>query len=182
MIVGLDLAGSEKRPTGVAFLGKTMQTCLLFTDEEIISVCGGAELVAIDAPLSLPKRGSLRKGDRKLIEMGFRVFPPLFSGMKQLTERGIRLVAKLRRRTKVIEIHPRTSGLILFGTDDRREWLRRIREIYPLRNPTQHEIDAVLAALTGKFYLEGKTRKVGNIVIPKTAFQAGPPSEKGSKG
>jgi len=176
LIVGLDLAGSEKRPTGVAFLDQKLQTCILFTDEEILSACGGVKLVAIDAPLSLPRKGGLREGDKKLIRMGFRVFPPLFSGMKSLTRRGMRLAAKLRGETKVIEIHPRTSGLILFRTDERSEWLRRIRKIYPLRSPSEHEIDAVLAALTGKLHLEGKTRKVGNIIIP--TFQAGQLSEK----
>jgi predicted nuclease with RNAse H fold len=29
---------------------------------------------------ALPRRGKLREEDRKLIRMGFRVFPPLFSG------------------------------------------------------------------------------------------------------
>lgn len=181
MIVGVDLAGSEKRPTGIAFLDQTVQTCLLFTDEEILSVCEGAELVAIDAPLSLPKKGGLRKGDRRLIEMGFRVFPPLFSGMRLLTRRGMRLAAKLRRKTEVIEIHPRTSGLILFETDKKTELLKKLRKIWPLRNPSEHEIDAVLAALTGKLYLEGKTRKVGNIVIPQITSRAGQPFGKDLK-
>jgi predicted nuclease with RNAse H fold len=170
LIVGIDLAGSERRPTGVAFLGSTLQTCVVFSDEEILCTCEGAQLAAIDAPLSLPRRGKLREGDRELIRMGFRVFPPLFSGMKSLTHRGIRLATRLRRRTKVIEVHPRTSGLILFGTDQRGKWVERLREFgYHLESPCEHELDAALAALTGKLYLEGKTKKVGNIVIPREA-------------
>ncbi len=168
MIVGIDLAGDEKRPTGIALLGPTLRARLLFTDEEILRACEGAELVAIDAPLSLPRKGKLRKGDRELIQIGFRVFPPLFSGMRLLTRRGMRLAARLRKKTKVIEVHPRTSGLILFGTGERERWVEELREAgYPLENPCEHEIDAALAAFTGKLWLEGKTRKVGNIVIPQ---------------
>ncbi|MEM2282976.1 MAG: DUF429 domain-containing protein [Candidatus Hadarchaeales archaeon] len=170
LIVGVDLAGSERRPTGIALLGRTLSTKTVHAEEEILEACRGAGLVAIDAPLSLPRKGGLRKGDRELIRMGYRVFPPLFSRMRMLTRRGMGLAAKLRREgIRVIEIHPRTSGLILFGTEDRRLWLRKLARLGVKRTASEHELDAALAALTGKLYLEGKTRKVGNIVIPLKA-------------
>lgn len=170
LIVGVDLAGSERRPTGIAFLGRTLSTKTVHAEEEILEACKGAGLVAIDAPLSLPRKGGLREGDRGLIRMGYRVFPPLFSRMRMLTRRGMRLAAKLRREgIRVIEIHPRTSGLILFGAGDRKLWLRKLVKLGVKRTASEHELDAALAALTGKLYLEGKTRRVGSIVIPLKA-------------
>ncbi len=166
MIVGLDLAGSPERPTGVAFLERRLQTCTLFQDEEIIVACQDTKLVAIDAPLSLPKKGALRKCDRDLIRMGYRVLPPLLGGMRALTLRGIRLARLIRKSgTEVIEIHPRTSALILFGEEDRKKWLRHLEKLGG-RPRNKHEIDAAVAALTGKLFLEKKTRNVGRIVIP----------------
>ena len=176
-IVGIDLAGLEKNPSGIAILaGRKFKTVLVHTDEEIIELCmrERPRVVAIDAPLSLPARGSLRQADRSLIERGLRVFPPTFAGMRSLTQRGIRLASELRdRRFKVIEIHPRTSGMVLFGKSDRRVWIKGLRE-RGLKIKIQlsaHEIDAAVAALTGALYLQKKTEEVGGkvegkIIIP----------------
>ena len=53
-IIGLDLAGVETRPTGFCLLEDLIaETCLLYTDREIIqkaTECNPA-LIAIDAPL-----------------------------------------------------------------------------------------------------------------------------------
>ena len=55
--VGLDLAGSPKRPTGICMLERNRaDVAVLYTDEEILRAIGDrARAVAIDAPLSLPK-------------------------------------------------------------------------------------------------------------------------------
>ena len=56
-IVGLDLSGVETRPTGFCKL-KDMkaETCLIFTDKEILKKTGYAnsQMVAVDALLCLP--------------------------------------------------------------------------------------------------------------------------------
>jgi len=165
--LGIDLAGVPDKPTGLAvFNGKSARVRTLHTDREILETCRQIQpaVIAIDAPLSRPRRGSLRKCDRILIERGLRVFPPLFGGMKKLTERGIRLAKNLRRsRFEVIEIHPRTSGILLFGTPERSRWTRQMREA-GLTIPDEmsvHEIDALVAALTGWFYLMSGTEAVG---------------------
>jgi len=58
LVVGLDLAGVEGRPTGLCVLDyMKAETSLVYTDEEILKRIKGIrpEIVAIDAPLSLPK-------------------------------------------------------------------------------------------------------------------------------
>lgn len=179
---GIDLAGKAENPSGFARLvGRRFDTELLYTDEEIIGICTRERprVVAIDSPLSTPRRGSLRAADRRLIERGLRVFPPTFAGMRSLTERGIRIAAELQKRNlEVIEIHPRSSGLVLFGSSDRRFWVKSIQKkgwrIKP--GTSEHEVDAALAALTGALYLRKKTEAVGEkaggtIIIPIKSFE-----------
>ncbi|MEM3047560.1 MAG: DUF429 domain-containing protein, partial [Candidatus Bathyarchaeia archaeon] len=79
LVVGLDLAGVESRPSGFCVLdGMRAETCLLYADEEIAQRIREAKpmIVAVDAPLSLPpgrvsieeRTGThLRECDRELI-------------------------------------------------------------------------------------------------------------------
>ena len=128
------------------------------------------EVIAIDAPLTLPRgrccfddtccgTRKIRECDRALISMGFRVFPPGFSFMKQLTLRGKAMREKLETQGfKVIEAHPRTSKRIL-----------GIEKFEGSHN--EHENDACAAALTAFLYAQGKCREIGDdegmIVIPE---------------
>jgi len=86
-VTGIDLAGSSRNPTGWAPLkNKTLQTRLLYTDNEIIenTVRNHPALIAIDAPLSLPKKGEFfRKTDKERIRKGYRVLPPNCPAMKK---------------------------------------------------------------------------------------------------
>ena len=177
-IIGIDLAGRATNPSGFALLsGRKISTRLVYSDGEIVELCVGERpaLIAIDAPLSMPKRGNLRKADASLIKRGLRVFPPTFAGMRLLTERGVHLAGKLRTKgLQVIEIHPRTSGALLFKTPDRRRWVTKLNKkgMKLKKSASEHEIDAVLAALTGALYLKKKTEEVGaadegTIIIPR---------------
>lgn len=177
-IIGIDLAGKEDNPTGIAWFYNRMLTSeLRYRDQDIVKRCLEIKpkAIAIDAPLSLPKEGVLRKADKELISLGFRVFPPTFAGMKKLTLRGIRISSKLRAKGfDVIEVHPLTSGKIIFGSPDRKVWVygMRIRGIRLRRLSCAHEIDAALAALTAFFWLRGKFDGIGEagegiIIIPK---------------
>ncbi|MDI6642586.1 MAG: DUF429 domain-containing protein [Candidatus Hodarchaeaceae archaeon] len=176
-VIGIDLAGLATNPSGFAILvGRTFKTQLIYSDEQMIELCvkEKPDLVAIDAPLSLPKRGNLRDADLSLIKRGLRVFPPTFTGMRSLTARGILLTKKLRtRKIKVIEIHPRTSGITIFKTANRSQWRKKLKKMgFCLRGgKSRHELDAVLAAFTGTLHLRGKTEEIGKvgegtIVIP----------------
>lgn len=177
--LGLDLAGAATNPTGYALLSrKRFRTGLIYSNEEILDLCcrERPKLIALDAPLSFPRRGGLRKADRELIRRGYRVFPPGFGGMRRLTERAIELARKLRRRGfKVIEIHPRTSGVVLFNTPERRKWLLELRGEGWRLSPSlsKHEVDAVLAAYTAWLHALGRTELVGSpreglIAVPLT--------------
>ncbi|MEA1905107.1 MAG: DUF429 domain-containing protein [Candidatus Hadarchaeota archaeon] len=176
--IGIDLAGKEPNPSGFAvLLNYEIKTRLVYPDEEILQLCTHErpDIVAIDAPLSFPREGNLRSADAQLIHHGYRVLPPTFGGMRALTGRGIQLAKKLRARSvRIIEIHPRTSGRILFGTPNREEWLLKLeREGWEVRGGTSdHEVDAAIATLTGLLYLSKKTEEVGEpeegkIVIPR---------------
>ena len=107
VVVGIDLAGSPKRPTGLCVLRDlTAETRVAFSDDEIIEFVTAARpaLVPIDAPLSLPKgRRSvhdrsgehLRECDRELLRRGIRFFPVTLGPMRMLTERGLALKKRL---------------------------------------------------------------------------------------
>lgn len=118
--VGIDLAGVESRPTGFCLMDDNLvdNSFLFYTDEEIIAetIKGQPDVVAIDAPLSLPRgRESLwirsnihlRECDRELLKMRIKFFPLTLGPMRQLTERGMRLKTKLERKNmRVIETYP----------------------------------------------------------------------------
>ncbi len=73
IIVGIDLAGVATNPTGWALLkNKAISTYHLYHDEERLkrpTDCG-PHLIAVDAPLSLPKKDIMREADRECISEG----------------------------------------------------------------------------------------------------------------
>ena len=76
-LIGIDLASKSKNPTGLAFLEDyTVKLTLAYADDEIVSktVETKPSIIAIDAPLGLPKTGTMREADRELLKMGLRVF------------------------------------------------------------------------------------------------------------
>lgn len=181
-LIGIDLAGKPENPTGIAlWKRKAVRTCVAHLDNEILVCIKDFEptIVAIDAPLKLPKSGILRKADREMIERGYRVFPPALPAMKVLTLRAIRLNELLKREGfKTLEVHP-TSTRKALGMPPK-DW-RKIQVILKsiglkgdiqLRTLTSHEIDAVTAALTAYLHIKNKTEEFGDeeegtIIVPK---------------
>ena len=186
-IIGIDLAGKEENPTGICILNKdriTLKT--LYSNDDVLNFVKTVKpyLIAIDAPLSLPKGrcclekdckcaegGHFREAEREIRPYG-RVLPLTFRGMKMLTLRGIKLGNALRKDFEVIETHPRTSQKILGLKDLKKD----LTQIYMLPSePTEHELDATLAAITGYLYLKGCYILLGDpvegtIVIPDEHF------------
>jgi len=181
IIVGIDLAGVATNPTGWALLkNKTIFTNHMYPDEEILkrSTDCRPQLIAVDAPLSLPKKGIMRKADREMHKRGYPVFPPRFPAMEKLTLRAVRVVQEIKRRGfNVIEVHPTSTRKALkMPTKD---W-KKIQTVFiriglegdlKTRALTDHEIDAVTAALTAHLHLQGKTELMGDeeegyIVVP----------------
>jgi predicted nuclease with RNAse H fold len=190
-VVGIDLAGSPKRNTGICTLKKdSISLCtIVHTDEEIIDYVEKEKpaLVTIDAPLNLPpgrrsiedKNGEhFRPCDRELLRRGIRFFPITLGPMRLLTKRGIHLKRVLTRRGyAVIEVYPGAAQDI-WHTGRKQDGLTRLRHgLQKLglkglnMSMSGDELDAVTAALVGQLFLRGKSEILGNfkrgaIVIP----------------
>jgi uncharacterized protein len=113
-VIGIDLAASSKNPTGWAILkNQKVKTQLLYTDKETLenTAHNNPTLIAIDAPLSLPKNKEFfRKTDKETIRRGYRVLPPNFPAMKKLTLRAISLNKVIEEKMyKAIEVHPTST-------------------------------------------------------------------------
>ncbi len=182
-VIGIDLAGSSRNPSGCALLkGNAVKTALVYTDSEILEniVRSHPALIAIDAPLSLPEKGAFfRKADREMIRKGYRVFPPNLPAMKKLALRAIRLNRLIEeKRYKIIEVHPTSTRKAL--QMPRKDW-KAIQEVLKTlglkgeletRPLATHEIDAVTAALTAVLHMKSQTELVGGdeeryIIVPK---------------
>ncbi len=155
-VVGVDLAGKPTNPTGMCILrdGRT-ETKIVYSDDEIVEIIKSEspDVVAIDAPLGFPERGWWRDSDRALIKAGFRPLSPKFPGMQPLVIRAQNLLKRLKG-FRVIEVFPRAT--------EKRFGLK------PQIGANPHTYDALLCALTGKAYLEGRAQILGReeIVVP----------------
>jgi len=190
-VVGIDLAGSPRRDTGICTLNQSHMTfcTTLHTDQEIIKYVENENptLVAIDAPLNLPpgrksfedRNGEhFRPCDRELLRRGIRFFPITLGPMRLLTKRGIRLKRALTARGySVIEVYPGAAQDI-WHTGRKQDGLSKLRkglEKLGVKGLSQElsgdELDAVTAALVGQLFLRGKAEVLGDlkrgaIVIP----------------
>ena len=188
VIVGIDLAGSPRRPTGLCILRELKAiTSVVFSDDEILDLVKRARpaLVPIDAPLSLPKgRRSihdrsgehLRDCDRALLRRRIRFFPVTLGPMRMLTSRGLALKRKLvTMGYRPVECYP-GAAQDLWGLPrqhkDRTGLLAGLRKLglRGLRqSATSDELDAATAALVGRWSLLGQGMMLGGengILIP----------------
>ena len=188
VVVGVDLAGSVRRPTGICILrGLRAETHIVFGDEEILTWVSQAhpEIVPIDAPLSLPdgrstihdrSGGHFRDCDLELKRRGIRFFPITLGPMRMLTERGMALKAKIEAiGYRAVECYP-GAAQDLWGIPrqhkDRAGLLAGLGKlgVKGLREAlTGDELDAATAALVGRWFLRGKGEQIGGdqgIVIP----------------
>jgi predicted nuclease with RNAse H fold len=186
MIVGIDLAGSEKRNTGFCFVKKKkVFVKILHKDKEIIENIEKIKpkVVAIDAPLSLPKdRKSInefgshfRKCDLELRRYKIKFFPITLGPMRKLTERGIRIKNILTKKgIKVIEVFPgAVYDLAKVNRKDKKEILSFLGKYFKIekRDYSFDELDAITCCLVAKFYLENKYIEIGDkeegtIILP----------------
>ncbi len=190
-IVGIDLAGSPKRNTGICTLeGQTVHRwSTLHSDREIISYIlrDRPRLIAIDAPLTLPpgrkhieqNNGEhFRPCDRELLKRGIRFFPITLGPMRLLTKRGIALKRKFRRLGyEVIEIYPGAAQDV-WNIARKQDGLNKLRRglehigVHGLsKTMNGDELDAVTGALVGQRYMRGQAEvlgktKSGGIVMP----------------
>jgi hypothetical protein len=188
VVLGIDLAGSPRRPTGLCLLrGLKAQTHTAFSDEDILNAVQQArpDLVPIDAPLSLPKgRRTIhdrsgehfRESDLALRRLGIRFFPITLGPMRMLTERGLALNAKIRAMGyRAVECYPGAAQDrwgIPRQHQDRKELLAGLRKLGMrglTKAATSDELDAATAALVGQWVLSGRGEMLGGedgICIP----------------
>ena len=180
VVAAIDLAGSPARPTGICILtGDRACTRHAFGDAEILELIGAADpdLVPIDAPLSLPpgrreigdRNGEhFRPCDRELRRRGIRFFPITLGPMRMLTERGLGLKSEIEAAGLVpVECYPGgaidTWGLPRQQHD--RDGLRRGLARLGVRglraSMSEHELDAVAAALVGREFFRGAAEVIG---------------------
>jgi len=182
VIIGIDLAGKAENPTGWAiWKNKKVKTTLLYTDSQIIETITQSkpELIAIDAPFNLPKKGILRKADKEMVKKGYRVFPPSLPAMKKLTIRAIELNNVITEKGfETIEVHPTSTCKAL--NIPPKDW-GKIQTVLTqiglegdlkVRTLTPHEIDAIIAALTAYLHIKNQTEALGDdvegyIIVPK---------------
>jgi len=190
-VVGIDLAGSPKRNTGICTLKRNhiVSCTIVHTDQEIIHYIEkeNPRLIAVDAPLNLPpgrksmedKNGEhFRPCDRELLRRGIRFFPITLGPMRLLTKRGIHLKRVLTRRGyPVIEVYPGAAQDI-WHTGRKQDSLSKLRKgleklgVKGLNKKMNgDELDAVTAALVAELFLLRKAEVLGNfrqgaIVIP----------------
>lgn len=189
-VVGIDLAGSPRRATGVCTLsGMNACTQIAFADDEILGAVDQAkpDLVPIDAPLSLPagrksihdRRGEhLRECDRLLQQRKIRFFPITLGPMRMLTERGLALKAKIETMGfRVVECYPGAAQDIWQIPRQHRDRKGLLRGLERLGvkgltpEMTGDELDAVTAALVGRWLLLGRAEMLGGdegIAIPRS--------------
>jgi len=189
VVVGLDLAAVEHRPTGFCVLcDMKVETCLVFTDEEVLrrTYENQPQVVAIDAPLSLPAgRESIeqktdvhfRDCDKELLRRGIKFFPVTLGPMRKLTTRGIAVRRIFEgKHTRVIEVYPGGAQDVL-GIPRKQRGLKPLKDgleklgIEELNDRmSDHELDAVTCALVGKMLLEGRAVTYGTpeqaIIMP----------------
>jgi uncharacterized protein len=191
VIIGLDLAGSPKRPTGFCLLrGLRAETKDLFSDDEILAAIVEAhpDLVTIDAPLHLPPgRSSIhernnshyRPCDLELRRRKIPFFPITLGPMRGLTERGMRLRAELEGKgIRTVEMYPGGAqdvwGIPRAARDRKglRRGLVKLGLKGLLTESSDHELDAATGALVGRLFLQGRAEVYGDfdsgaIIMPR---------------
>jgi uncharacterized protein YprB with RNaseH-like and TPR domain/predicted nuclease with RNAse H fold len=196
LVLGIDLSGSERRPTGICILnGHTAHLDTVETDAQLLSLMKEVRpsVISIDSPLGLPKGrccsddscecrrfGIMRECERILKKRGISVYPCLIPSMQGLTTRGIKIAQMARQEGLcVIESYPGAAQDIL-GMPRKRVDLEGLKVdlmnlgIVPIANRSvisHHEIDALTSALVGYFYMTGQYENLGNedegyLIIP----------------
>ncbi|MFA4849796.1 MAG: hypothetical protein WC626_08730 [Methanoregula sp.] len=197
LCIGIDLTGSEQRPSGVCvFRGRDAYLSLVSTDEDIIRIveADGSGLISIDSSLGLPegrccvhdscecrKFGIMRECERVLRKRGIRVYPTLIQSMQNLTVRGMGLARRLRDAGyTVIESYPGAAQDILQFPRKKINLKQLETDLMAMgivphteKEPVTHDqLDALTSALVGYFYLAGMYEAIGNeaegyLILPE---------------
>ncbi|MEO0231899.1 MAG: hypothetical protein ABIM49_00935 [candidate division WOR-3 bacterium] len=197
IFAGLDLSGyKQKSKTVLSFIeDKDISVYKGLEDDDIIKLISIKKdvILAIDSPLSFPKKNYFRYSDKKLRKFLERknlsylkkfILPPFLPGMKILTKRGIKIKNSLKG-VKVIETHPTISiFLILYENNlELKDFLKYKRNFqtfkelqrilekilgYELKFQTPDELDSFICAYIS--YLFYKKEKIYYLSKAKFPF------------
>ncbi len=189
VVAGIDLAGSPRHPTGICILrGMQGDTEVAYDDDRIIEAIEAAQpdIIPIDAPLSLPpgrktihdREGEhLRECDRELQQRRIKFFPITLGPMRMLTERGLALKAQFEMMGyRTVECYPGAAQDIWEIPRQHRDLNGLLRGLKELgvrgltKKMTSDELDAVTAALVGRWFLKGSGEMLGGeegILVPQ---------------
>ncbi|QDV38231.1 DUF429 domain-containing protein [Tautonia plasticadhaerens] len=188
--VGIDLAGVERRETGVAVLvdGRLELLTSAGPDAEILALAtlaGPGGTVAINSPLTRPLGRCCLEDDcpcrddpgtrsRQLERELARMRVPALATalLKVLARRGERIATAMRGAgIEPIEVYPyatlRLLGLPTAGkktADGRRRIRRALKPLVPgldRQHASEHRLDAIVCAYTAQLWREGRARAVG---------------------
>lgn len=195
-IVGIDLSGSEARPSGWALLqGDLVVSRTMRTTADILrqTIACKPDLVSIDSPLTIPEGrdctsdkcacrqyGISRACERELRKRGIGIYWCLIQSMQALTRRGMEIASELQSAgIKVIESYPGAAQDIMriprkrASQDQLMAGLRSfgVRGIRAKELITHDELDAITSALVGVFYLGDMYEGLGSdsegyLVVP----------------
>jgi len=189
LCIGIELTGSELRPSGVCvFRGRDAYLSLVSSDYEILRLVekSGSGLISIDSSLGLPagrccvhdtcecrKYGIMRESERILRKRGIRVYPTLIQSMQNLTLRGIVLARTFRDAGyTVIESYPGAAQDILQFPRKKINLRQLEKDLMAMgivphseKEPVTHDqLDALTSALVGYFYMSGLYEAIGNEI------------------
>jgi predicted nuclease with RNAse H fold len=194
--VGIDLAGSPRRPTGLCVINDRLNThCgVSYSNEEILLAVrkSKARVAAVDAPLALPRgrhclgehcrgRAHFRSCDRVLTRMRIKGFPLTIGPMRALTMRGIGLKRDIEEfGVQVVETFPGASQDLLGFPRKQHDLEGLHRALVSMgcsgdvakRSMTGDELDAISCALVARDYAKGEYTAVGDpseimMILPK---------------
>jgi uncharacterized protein YprB with RNaseH-like and TPR domain/predicted nuclease with RNAse H fold/dephospho-CoA kinase len=195
-VVGIDLTGSESRPSGWCILdGREVSTATLGGDEEIVArtIKERPDVVSIDSPLTLPDGrisvhdddpgrhvyGIMRFSERVLKKRGVNVYPALIPSMQRLTARGIKLASTFRLMGfPVIESYPGAAQDIM-GIPRKRKGLEYLEQglaefgvsgAFIKEQLTHDELDAITSAIVGVFFWAGRVERLGSNPLDEEAL------------
>ncbi len=167
-IVGVDLAAKQKNPTGICSLNQEAFLFTLYSNKDIIEGVQDhmPELIAMDAPL-IKGKIRIREVDRYLKKYG--ALSPTIPSMKPLARRGGKMAdIFISLGYEVIEVFPTATAKILgvYSTD-----YKLMAQEFGIQPRNEHEMDAYLAALTGKLKVTGQAVEIGDddgrVILPK---------------
>lgn len=139
----------------------------------------GVFAVGIDAPLSLPSKGTLRECEKKLLNLGIKLFPSGALFFREIALMGMKIAEELQSLgIQVFEVYPYATrvmkGIAPKAKKRSKKGLEELRlalsEIIKIPALTHDEIDAILSALTVKDFLEGRGFVLngdGAIILPE---------------